>query len=77
MGCFLLISVIIFSLFFSKHVNINTRNNAIVYSHTPATGFGIMFPVNISKKNGVIWCIDVYFEDICLKLFYFLFIEKY
>ena len=41
-------------------------------------GFGIMFPVNVSKKNnGVNWCMDVYFEDICLNPFYFLDIEKY
>ena len=36
-------------------------------------GFGIMFPVNISKQ----WCIDAYFEDVCLNPFSCLFIEKY
>ena len=37
-------------------------------------GFRIMFPV---KNNGVTWYIDVYFEDVCLNPFSFLFIEKY
>ena len=28
------------------------------------------------QNNGVIWCIDVYFEDVCLNPFSFLFIKK-
>ena len=34
-------------------------------------------PCEYFQNNGVIWCIDVYFEDVCLNPFSFLFIEKY
>ena len=65
--------IILFSLF----LNIHTNNNAIVYSHTPAMGVRDHVPCEYFQNNGVIWCIDVYFEDVCLNLFSFLFIEKY
>ena len=33
-------------------------------------------PCEYFQNNGVTWCIDVYFEDICLNPFSFLFISN-
>ena len=33
-------------------------------------------PCEYFQNNGVTWCIDGYFEDVCLKPFSFLFIEN-
>ena len=49
----------------------------LLYSHTPAMGVWDHVPCEYFQNNGVIWCIDVYFEDVCLNPFLFLFIEKY
>ena len=38
-----------------------------VRSHVPCEYF----------QDGATWCVDVYFEDVCLNPFSFLFIEKY
>ena len=33
-------------------------------------------PYEYFQNNGVTWCVDVNFEDVCLNPFSFLFIEK-
>ena len=47
-----------------------------VAMHTPAMGVRDHVPCTYFQNNGVTWCIDVYFEDVCLKPFSFLFIEN-
>ena len=45
---------------------------------TPAIGVRDHVPCEYSQNNGVTnWCIDVYFEDVCLTPFSSLFMEKY
>ena len=47
------------------------------YVRTPAMGVKDHVSCEHLKKNGVVWCIDAYFKDICLNPFLFLFIDKY
>ena len=49
----------------------------LLYIYTPSMGVRDHVPCEYFQNNGVIWCIDVYFEDVFLNLFLFLFIEKY
>ena len=45
-----------------------SRSDAWLFFHVPCEYF---------QNNGVTWCINnVYFEDVCLKPFSFLFIEN-
>ena len=39
-------------------------------------GFGDHVPCEYFQNNGVTWCIHVYFEDVCLRPFSFLFMEN-
>ena len=43
---------------------------------TPAMGVRDLVPCECFQNNVVSWCIDVYFEDVCLNPFSFLFTEK-
>ena len=43
---------------------------------TPAMGAWEYVPCEYFRNNRVTWCIDVYFEDVCLNPFSLLFIEK-